>query len=159
MNLSGKFQTLLIIFVVVVWMLVVCGCSTLSRQPAKQQKHNTSSAITVESVDLNGDGLIDTQEKHQITSDQPGVLLTFVCISTCVILICAICAWMSRNRTSDTPHTSHDTHTSDGGQLLSEMDLGDGVVYSQPPTRGSDDWLDSEQDFEGVMVRGPGKRG
>lgn len=159
MNLSGRLQVILIVTVVVIWCMVIFGCSTLSRQPAKQQSHNTphtTSAIPVTSVDLNEDGLIDSQERHNITQDHPGVLSTFMCISASVVVICAICAWMSRSRpprsddTDDTPTSS----TLDGGA----WNTTDGELWAEPQELG-DDWLDSEQDFQGVMGDHKGKRG
>ncbi len=161
--MSSRLQAILIVTLVMIWCLVVFGCSTKPRQPAKQQSHNTphtTSAIPVTSVDLNKDGMIDSQEKHNITQDHPDVLSTFMCISTSVIVICAICAWMSRSRPPRSDH-SDDSTTLDGGAWDTTDEPPEQHPKTEPhePVELGDDWLDAEQDFDGVLEDHKGKRG
>lgn len=131
---------------VVCWTLVIAGCSmskAFKTEPAKQQSPITSQAIPVDQVDLDGDGHISISEQHNLTSHTPGVLPVFLCIAGATVCVTGLCAWWCRRSREE----SHDHTTSD--TLIQE------TQHTTPPTRTSDDddWLDSEQDFDGIQRR------
>lgn len=155
MNKLGRTrQVLLYMFVVVClvtyWALVLSSCSmskAFKTEPAKQQSPITSQAIPVDQVDLDGDGHISISEQHNLTSHTPGVLPVFLCIAGATVCVTGLCAWWCR-RSREEPHEeSHDHTTSD--TLIQE------TQHTPPPTHTSDDddWLDSEQDFDGIQRR------
>lgn len=83
-----------------------CAGSSHINGPAKQQNLSASSstvaqqsAIPVNQIDLNQDGLVDATEQTIISSNTPDTLLTFGVICAAVFLSVLICAWMA-NRTS-----------------------------------------------------------
>lgn len=126
----------LIVSVVIVWIWLTCGCAT---SPAKQQKISTSDPTphitTVDQIDLNRDGLIDSHELHNISNSTPDTLITFLCIIGLVIVLSVVCMWWHTRSIcrSDTLHiTPPDTPAS--------------PVKSVEP---SDHWPHAEQDFLG----------
>ena len=93
----------------VLWTIVACGgfsCS-IKREPAKQQKSNTSTQapraaivsthkpVPVAIVDQDQDGHISTQESQVLVGDRPAVLPTFAMIIGAVLFTSICTAWAS----------------------------------------------------------------
>lgn len=90
----------------VLWTIVACGgfgCS-IKRDPAKQQKTNTSTQapvanthkpVPVAIVDQDQDGHISTQESQVLIGDRPAVLPTFAMIIGAVLFTSICTAWAS----------------------------------------------------------------
>lgn len=139
---------LVVTCLVTYWTLVLSACSmnrTLKPKPAKQQSMITTQAIPVDQVDLDGDGQISISEQHNLTSHTPGVIPVFLCVAGATVCVTGLCAWWCRRAREEPPEQSPDITPSD--TLIQE---------TQRPTRhssksGDGDWLDSEQDFDGVQ--------
>lgn len=90
------------------------GCAPIKRIttsdiPAKQQIKTTPTHadIPVSQIDLNGDGSIDSQERHQLGSNHISVLSTFAAIVGAVVVVCVTSAWIS-NKSKEARHGPDD---------------------------------------------------
>jgi heme/copper-type cytochrome/quinol oxidase subunit 2 len=114
MRTMDRVELLLITMLVIMWTcLVLMGCGM--NGPAKQQKikhaEQSTSMVSVATVDLNQDGMLDTREQaqlHNSTSNQQHVLITFVCIMGLVTVISVACGVISRRSRRHDPSKQSD---------------------------------------------------